>query len=141
MEFVLYTQMLMHAIVHRDCTDTVGESALEVDSERKIPCCAGDLNPCQYCAWLGSWMLYQLQLPVFGTLNKRPDEMHVIVHMGCMDTVVRESVLVGESGRVVNSLDFCLALLKSLGCFYFRCVLSSQWKVVTVKLRILQCQL
>ena len=25
-----------------------------------------------------------------------------------------------------------LPLLKSLGCFYFRCVLSSQWKVVTM---------
>ena len=31
-----------------------------------------------------------------------------------------------------NSLDFCPASLKSLGCFYFRCILSSQWKVVTV---------
>ena len=39
---------------------------------------------------------------------------------------------------VVNSLDFCPASLKSLGCFYFRCVLSSQWKAVTVNLRILQ---
>ena len=26
-------------------------------------------------------------------------------------------VLLGDSGRVVNSLDFCLASLKSLGCF------------------------
>ena len=34
----------------------------------------------------------------------------------------------GDSGGVVNSLDFCPASLKSLGCFYFRCVLSSQWK-------------
>ena len=31
----------------------------------------------------------------------------------------------GGSGGVVNSLDFCQASLKSLGCFYFRCVLSS----------------
>ena len=58
-----------------------------------------------------------------------------------MDIVVRESVLLGNSGRVVNSLDFCPASLKSLGCFYFRCILSSQWKAVTVKLRILHCQL
>ena len=49
--------------------------------------------------------------------------------------------LLGDSGGVVNSLDFCLASLKSLGCFYFRCILSSQWKVVTVNLRILHCQL
>ena len=32
----------------------------------------------------------------------------------------------------VNSLDFCPALLKSLVCFYFRCIRSSQWKEVTV---------
>ena len=28
-----------------------------------------------------------------------------------------DTALLGSSGRVVNSLDFCLALLKSLGCF------------------------
>ena len=31
--------------------------------------------------------------------------------------------LLGDSGRVVNSLDFCPASFKSLGCFYFRYVL------------------
>ena len=35
-------------------------------------------------------------------------------------------LLLGGSGGVVNSLDFCPASLKSLGSFYFRCVLSSQ---------------
>ena len=35
------------------------------------------------------------------------------------------AVLLGDSGGVVNSLDFCPASLKSLGCFYFRCVLSN----------------
>ena len=30
-----------------------------------------------------------------------------------------ERRLLGSSGRVVNSLDFCLASLKSLGCFLF----------------------
>ena len=49
--------------------------------------------------------------------------------------------LLGDSSGVVNSLVFCPASLKSLGCFYFRCVLSSQWKAVTVNLRILHCQL
>ena len=49
--------------------------------------------------------------------------------------------LLGGSGGVVNSLDFCPASLKSLGCFYFRCVLSSHWKAVTVNLRNLHCQL
>ena len=37
------------------------------------------------------------------------------------------SDILGDSGGVVNSLDFCPASLKSLGCFYFRCVLSSLW--------------
>ena len=32
------------------------------------------------------------------------------------------SSLLGGSGGVVNSLDFCPASLKSLGCFYFRCL-------------------
>ena len=49
--------------------------------------------------------------------------------------------LLGGSGGVVNSFDFCPVSLKSLGCFYFGCVLSSQWKAVTVNLRILHCQL
>ena len=47
-------------------------------------------------------------------------------------------ILLGDSGGVVNSLDLCPASLKSLGCFYFRCVLSSQWEAVTVNLQILK---
>ena len=50
-------------------------------------------------------------------------------------------IFAGGSGGAVNSLDFCLASFKSLGCFYIRCVLSSQWKAVTINLRSLQCQL
>ena len=50
------------------------------------------------------------------------------------------ATVLGDSDGVVNSLDVCPASLKSLGCFYFRCVLSSQWKAVTVNLRILHCQ-
>ena len=49
--------------------------------------------------------------------------------------------ILGGSGGVVNSLDFCPASLKSLCCIYFRCILSLQWKAVTVTLRISQCQL
>ena len=44
----------------------------------------------------------------------------------------REDWLLGGSGGVVNSLDFYPTSLKSLGCFCFPCVLSSQWKAVTV---------
>ena len=46
--------------------------------------------------------------------------------------VISAIALLGGLGRVVNSLDFYPASLKSLGCFYFWCVLSSQWKAVTV---------
>ena len=49
--------------------------------------------------------------------------------------IAMETPVLGDSGGVVNSLDFCPASLKSLGCFYFWCVLSSQWKAVTVNLR------
>ena len=36
----------------------------------------------------------------------------------------------------LKTLDF---YFKSLGWFYFQCILSSQWKAVTVNLRILHC--
>ena len=45
------------------CTDTVRKSALEVDSGRKISCRTGDSNPRQYCAWLFSRRLCQLNYP------------------------------------------------------------------------------
>ena len=48
--------------------------------------------------------------------------------------VIVNRELLGGSGGVVNSFDFRPASLKSLGCSYFRCVLSSQWKAVTVNL-------
>ena len=35
--FGIFTQMLMHVIAHGGCADTVIESALEVDSGRKVP--------------------------------------------------------------------------------------------------------
>ena len=57
----------------------------------------------------------------------------------CIITAITERSLLGGLGGVVNSLDFYPASLKSLGCFNFRCVLSSQWKAVTVNLRILHC--
>ena len=50
-----------------DCTwglyGHVRESALKVDSERKIPWRTGDWNPRQYCAWLFSRTGYQLNYP------------------------------------------------------------------------------
>ena len=56
-------QMLLHAVEHGGCMDTVTESALKVDSGRKIPCCTGDSNRHQDCAWHFSRMLYQLSYP------------------------------------------------------------------------------
>ena len=43
--------------------------------------------------------------------------------------------------RIILELKFTIFCNESLGCFYFRCVLSSQCKAVTVNLRILHCQL
>ena len=47
----------MHAIVHGGCTDTLRESALKVDSGRKIPCRTGESNLRQRRVGL---MLYKL---------------------------------------------------------------------------------
>ena len=49
-EFLTCTQMLMHAIAHGGCTDTVRESALKFGSGRKIPSRPRDSNPRQHCA-------------------------------------------------------------------------------------------
>ena len=61
--FLTCAQMLMHATPHRGYTDVIRESALEVDSGRKIVCRTRDLSPCQCCPWLFSQMLYQLSYP------------------------------------------------------------------------------
>ena len=45
--FLMCAQMFIHAIAHWGCTNTVKESALKVDSWRKMSCCAGELNPRQ----------------------------------------------------------------------------------------------
>ena len=42
--FLSRLKMLMHAIAHGGCTDTVRESALETDSRRKVPCRTEDSN-------------------------------------------------------------------------------------------------
>ena len=58
--FLTCAQTLMHVIAHGGCTDTVRESAQEVDSGRNIPCRTGDSNQCRYCAWRFSRTLYPL---------------------------------------------------------------------------------
>ena len=42
--FLTCTLMQMHPIVHKGITDTVRESALKIDSRRKIPCRTGESN-------------------------------------------------------------------------------------------------
>ena len=63
--FLTCGEILMHAIAHWGCTYSFKESALEVDSGRKIPCRTGDSNPRQYCAWLFGRTLYQLNYRYF----------------------------------------------------------------------------
>ena len=53
-------QMLMQAIAHEGCADIVTESALKVDSGRKIPCRTGESNLRQRCA---GPTLHQLSFP------------------------------------------------------------------------------
>ena len=75
--------MLMNAIAHRGCTDTVRESALKADSGRKIPCRTGDSNPQQYCAWLFSPTVYQVSL----LLHSLKYQLSVIrLFAECIDT-------------------------------------------------------
>ena len=56
-------QMLMHAIAHGACTDTERESALKVDSGRKIPCRTGDSNLHQPTACRSDTLLTELLHP------------------------------------------------------------------------------
>ena len=67
------TQMLMSAISHGGCADTVRESALNVESGRKIPCCTGELNLPQQR--VGS-MLYR-QLYITAPATSPPHGPHV----------------------------------------------------------------
>ena len=53
-DFFTCPQMLMNAIAHEDCTDTVRESALKDELGKKILCRTWNSNPRQYCAWRSS---------------------------------------------------------------------------------------
>ena len=62
--FKMCAQISMHVTAHSGCANTVRESALKVNSGRKILCHPGELNPCQYCIRLfGLMSLYQLSCP------------------------------------------------------------------------------
>ena len=71
------------------------------------------------CANTFTGRLYTVALSIF---------MQQILFCFKFELLRVQPCLLGDSGGVVNSLDFFPASLKSLDCFYFRCVLSSQWK-------------
>ena len=93
----------------------------------------------------GSWTknCEAVQMPILLQLQKLPwkGDGGCVVFLADQKIASSWGIQLGDSGGVVNFFDFCPASLKSRGCFYFRCVLSSQWKVVTANLRILHCQL
>ena len=47
--FLMCSQILVHAIVHGGCTNTVRESAPIVDPGKRVPSHAGESNLSQYC--------------------------------------------------------------------------------------------
>ena len=58
--FLMCTQMLMQAAAHRGGANTIKGSS-------QITCCTRESNPCQYCAWHFSSMLYQSSYPACKT--------------------------------------------------------------------------
>ena len=74
--FLTFAQTLMHAIAYWGCTNTVmRESALKVNSGRKIPSRTWDSNPRQYCTWLFSGMLYQWSFSTRPRCNPTPPSL------------------------------------------------------------------
>ena len=60
MGFSMCAQMLMHAIAHGSCANTVRESALKADPGRKFSRRTGESNLRQYGAWPFGPTLHQL---------------------------------------------------------------------------------
>ena len=89
----------------------------------------GWLSLCHF-SWFNCYNFNHLLLQFGSLIQKRHFYKinEIVWHqltLGC-SAFFRSFMLLGDSGGVVNSLEFCLAPLKSLGCFYFRCVLW-QW--------------
>ena len=68
--------------------DVKHQSALEVNSRRKVLCCTGDSNQYQYYTWLFSHMLYQLSYSCPSIQNGKKNEG--VVWLQVPSTVVQE---------------------------------------------------
>ena len=75
--FVTCTYMFMYAIAHGGCTTTTRESALKVDSKRKIPCCTGESNLHQYCAGLFGPMCWAILPLLERSTDNQVDECNL----------------------------------------------------------------
>ena len=97
--FNVCAQMMMHTIAHGGWTDSIRESALEVDSGRKIPCRTGDSNLRQYCALVFSRTLYPLSYP-------HPIQLFSICaqHRYCLRDIM-EYRLVSRLGKIGTIID------------------------------------
>ena len=87
------TQMLMRAITHGGCMDTVRKSALEVDSGEKTPLLHRRIEPASVLC-----LAFQCGCQCLGVLMCTQMLMRAITHGGCMDTV-RKSALEVDSGE------------------------------------------
>ena len=108
--FLTCTHMLMHAIAHRGCTDTVRQSALKADTDRKIPCRTGDSNPRQYCTWLFNRTLYQLSYPRYPKYKVKT-------------SLIKSQAKVGHTAVII--VRFFIALFSTLEqthCAHVACV-------------------
>ena len=101
--FLMCSQMLMHAIAHGGCTDTVRVFTGSWRWEKKIPCRTRDWKLRQYCAWLFSRMLYQLSYP------------HLIV-LWCI--IMRQSVMQKDWFAVLKVVTVRAHMIK-IRCFCY----------------------
>ena len=139
-----FTGLRLHCLAtvqyHTDSTTLLTPFCQLQSTEAKQPSVQWSKTRWQKCAFCCLQCCHPLS--PFCTFSLAPCTDIVKDVLTAADTLSRQRLLLllGDSGGVVNSLEFCPASLKSLGCFYFWCVLSSQWKVVTVNLQILHCQ-
>ena len=87
---------------------------------------------CSFCVWDSF---------VFTSICSACQIQLVRVMLICVNSCSFSVKILGGSSRVVNSLDFYPASLKSLAVFTSSAYFLHQWKAVTINLQGLQCQL